>query len=472
MINLFDEVPSGFFNCLSSGSNHRVYADCLFVIYEQYDREITYRISRNRIRDALAAYFLEHHIHYIDAEDEQGEGKNYNDIANGVIRKFCSKDIGWLEEENDEATYEKHIIMTEQGILLTEFLQKLIKPEREEFSSYIFHIYNLLQNVEQWKENPYVDGLKNIYRNARLLSKSLKRLATFIKKIIERMVKEESLESLTENLLDYCDGSFVREYERLTKQQNIHIYRTFIKSKLDSFLNDSEINRLLVSGCAMEEEMSQAQAGEYVMDMIQATKRFLAEDYDRIMRDIKHKITVYLQIAIGRARFLRNKEADMRGTVEQTLRYIVKEMDEIDWKEVLPEEMRALFTLDKNEFIDVGSIRYPRKAKAIKKETAVELEEMTEEEMQEAWNAHQKEAFNPYEKEKMKEYLESLMDGQETLSCESLPLKSKRDLLCALSAIAYSDKNGYSVRLLDGYLETHQMLLRRFDITKEDLKCR
>ena len=435
MINLFDEVPSGFFNCLSSGSNHRVYADCLFVIYEQYDREITYRISRNRIRDALAAYFLEHHIHYIDVEDEQGEGKNYNDIANGVIRKFCSKEIGWLEEENDEATYEKHIIMTEQGILLTEFLQKLIKPEREEFSSYIFHIYNLLQNVEQWKENPYVDGLKNIYRNARLLSKSLKRLATFIKKIIERMVKEESLESLTENLLDYCDGSFVREYERLTKQQNIHIYRTFIKSKLDSFLNDSEINRLLVAGCAMEEEMSQAQAGEYVMDMIQATKRFLAEDYDRIMRDIKHKITVYLQIAIGRARFLRNKEADMRGTVEQTLRYIVKEMDEIDWKEALPEEM-------------------------------------TEEEMQEAWNAHQKEAFNPYEKEKMKEYLESLMDGQETLSCESLPLKSKRDLLCALSAIAYSDKNGYSVRLLDGYLETHQMLLRRFDITKEDLKCR
>ena len=59
MKNLFDAIPSGFFNCLSSGSNNRIYADCLLVIYEQYEREITYRIARNRIRDALAAYLLE-----------------------------------------------------------------------------------------------------------------------------------------------------------------------------------------------------------------------------------------------------------------------------------------------------------------------------------------------------------------------------------------------------------------------------
>ena len=50
---------------------------------------------------------------------------------------------------------------------------------------------------------------------------SCKRLSTFIKKIIERMVQEETLESLTENILEYCEGSFIRT--RLTKQQNIHL---------------------------------------------------------------------------------------------------------------------------------------------------------------------------------------------------------------------------------------------------------
>lgn len=470
MTNLFDIIPPSFFNCLSSGSNNRIYADCLLVIYEQYDREITYRISRSRIRDALLAYLLENHVNFIEPDNEQQTGeRNYNDIANSIIRRFCSKEIGWLEEDNDDNTYEKLIIMTEQGISLAEFLQKLIKPEHEEFSAYIFNIYNILQNTEQWSQNPYVDGLKNIYRNARLLSKSLKRLATFIKKIIERMVKEESLESLTENLLDYCDGSFVREYARLTKQQNIHIYRSFIKSKLEEFLDDPQWNRRLTLGCALEEELEEPKAEEYVADMIQSTKRFLVEDYDRIMRDIKHKINIYLQIAVGRARFLRNRDGDMRGNVERTLRYLIREMDALDWKETLPEEMRDLFSFEKNEFIDTGSLRYPRKAHAVLQETVVELEEMTKEDIEKTKQSQEQEAYNPYAKEKMKEYLKQLMgSGGSTLSCEQLPLQSKRDLLCALSAVAYCGENGYTLELLDGYLDVQQMRLRRFRITKEE----
>lgn len=466
--NLFDMVPAGFFNCLASGGNHRIYADCLQIIYEQYDREITYRISRDRIRDTLAAYLLENHIDILESEDLPNGTKNYNDIANGIIRKFCSKEIGWLEEDNDDATYKKHIMMTEQGILLAEFLQKLVKSEREEFSSYIFNIYNILQNKEQWSQDPYVDGLKNIYRNAQLLSKSLKRLATFIKKIIERMIKEETLESLTENLLEYCDGSFIREYARLTKQQNIHIYRSFMKNRLDEILNDPELGELLFIGCALEEEMEESDAKEHVTDMIQTTKRFLAEDYDRIMRDIKHKINIYLQIAIGRARFLRNREMDMRGNVEQTLRYIVNEMDVIGWKEEIPHEMQGLFTLSDNEFIDTGSVRYPRKPQTIKKRTMTELEEMTEEDIERARAAHEKEAYDPYAKEKMKKYFESRMNGKKVLSCENLPLNSKRDLLCALSAVAYSEENGYCIQLLDGYFKTNKILLRRFDIMEDN----
>ena len=138
--NLFDALPIGFFNCLASGSSNRIYSDCLLLIYHEYDREITYRIARSRIRDALAIYLLENHIDYLD--DEMTTDRNYNQLANSVIRKFCSKEVGWLEEDTDDATYEKHIMMTEQGVFLAEFLQKMMKPEWEEFSSYIFNIYN------------------------------------------------------------------------------------------------------------------------------------------------------------------------------------------------------------------------------------------------------------------------------------------------------------------------------------------
>ena len=62
MQNLFDVIPVGFFNYLASNSNHRIYADCLQVIYDEYDREISYRIPRSRIRDAVAIYLMENHV--------------------------------------------------------------------------------------------------------------------------------------------------------------------------------------------------------------------------------------------------------------------------------------------------------------------------------------------------------------------------------------------------------------------------
>lgn len=53
-------------------------------------------------------------------------------MANAVLRRLSDKEAGWLEEEADDVTYEKHIVMTEAGIRLAEFLAERKKPEKEE----------------------------------------------------------------------------------------------------------------------------------------------------------------------------------------------------------------------------------------------------------------------------------------------------------------------------------------------------
>lgn len=466
MQNLFDVIPAGFFNYLASNSNHRIYADCLQVIYDEYDREISYRIPRSRIRDALAIYLMENHV---QLEDEKFlENKNYNEMANTVIRKLSAQDVGWLEEEADDMTYEKHIVMTEAGIRLAEFLAELKKPEKEEFSSYIYTIYNTLQNEEMWKNDPYIDVLIQVNRNARMLSKALKRLATFIRKIIERMVNEGTFESLTENIIEYCEGSFIKEYTRLTKQQNIHVYRGIIRKQLDRLQSEPEIFELLVIGCVVEEEISEQEAEEKVITLIQSTKRFLTDDYDRIMKDIKHKINIYLHVAVGRMRFIYNRGIDIRGSVENTIQYIIEEMQDIGMKDDMPQDMNGLFLLDRNEFIDMSSLRYPRKQQQIRKTTVTDLEEMTEEQIEEARQAQRREAYNPYSREKMKAYVEQLMGEQTSIDSAHIPIRSKNDILASLSAVAYSGENGYVVEVEEGYMETEQMLLRNFTIRKEE----
>ncbi|WP_155991441.1 Wadjet anti-phage system protein JetA family protein [Oribacterium sp. FC2011] len=463
--NLFNQLPNGFFNLLASNSNNQIYADCLELIFREYEREVSYRIPRDRIRDAIAIYIAENHIKALDEVNDQSP----NDIASRIIYKFLDSNIGWLEEEIDDVTYERQIIMTEQGVLLAEFLMNLKRPEKAEFASYIFDIYNTLNNKEQWQDNPYAFALKSVYRNAKALAKSLKRLSTYMKKYIEQMVHEETLESLTNNLLEYSTGNFIHEYARLTKQSNIHLYRQSINKKLRQLRTNKELFELLVIGCFDEEELAnESEAEEFVIDLIDNTNRFLNQDYDEILRDIKNKITLYLDIAIGRARFIQNKEADARGKVEQVLKYIATEMESLGMKEEIPEEMTSLFAMDSQEFMDLQSLRYPRKAQPIRKATVDLYEEMTEEDRERARMLQEHEAYNPYARELMKQYIEQQLQGRTTMTSEELPLSSRRDVLAAVSAAAYGDQNGYDI-IMDQepeYEDKGEFVLRKFTIKK------
>lgn len=461
--NVFNRIPAGFFNLLSSGSDNINNAGCLLEIYSQYDMEVSYRISRKQLRDALALYILENNLSFLEEEADEKS----SDVANSIIRKFTDEECGWLTEETDDATYEKYIIMTEAGIALSEFLLALEQPEKVEYSSYIYNIYNTLMNSDQWKSDPYVNAVKAVYNNAKALAKSLKRLSTFIRKKIEELTRETSLEVLTEHLLEYCDGDFIREYARLTKQQNIHMYRSHIRSKLDEIVNNPEMHELIVTGCAIEEDISEDAAEDFVLEMVENTKKFLNEDYDRIMRDIKHKINMHIHIAVGRIRFMRNSGKDAQGNVEQVLKLLRTSIDEGSLLDELSEEMVKLYKFDKNEYIDTASLWSPRKSKVIKKAVTTETETLTQADKDDAITALEKEAYNPYSKKKMKLFLEDRMRGKDEIDSAQLPLSNKTELLSDISAVAYCEENGFEITVEDGYLEANDMILRRFKIRRK-----
>ena len=461
---IFQILPNGFFNLLAGGSNQEIYSECLLLIYEQFEREISFRVDRKQIRDVLASYLYDHNIS-LDMEDEVQ--KNYSDLANTIIRKMASKNIGWLEEETDDATLEKAVYMTENGLALAEFLLSVQMPEKEEYSAYIIQIYNTLMNQDQWKEHPYINGLKSISTQARALSKSLKKLSTYIRKIIERMIVEETFETLTDNLIEYFDGNFVKEYARLTKQQNVYRYRGIIHNKLEQIKENKLLIESMIEECSGEEEISHDEARERMDELFISTNRFLFEDYEKIMKDIKHKINVYLQVGIGRARFLRNREIDEKNYVERTIKIMAQELSDLSNRDLLPTELMPLFAFDRNEFIDLASIRYPGKEKAIVKVTTQDVEELTDEDLEAARKQQEKEAFNPYSKELMKQFVEKCLNGRSRISVEELPVYKKEDLMAVLSAVAYAKDNGYSIEVQNGYLEVNGLLLHRFLLENE-----
>ncbi len=453
--NVFDRIPDKFFNLLAGNSNYRLNSGCLLEVYKLFEYEISYRISRDTVRDVIASYLMTR------IDKSENEESSPNDRAGAVIRSFY--EVGWLSEETDDVTYEKQVVMTEAGIALAEFLGQLMAPAKEEYSSYVFNIYNRLKNREQWANNPYAFAMKPIYTDAKRLANSLKKLSTSIRSIIEKVVEEKTLEELTNNLMSYCEGSFIKEYSRLIKEQNIHVYRPAIINELEKMRQDEEVYELMVIGCFDNEGFElESEAEQYVQSLFETTIRFLNDDYNKIMNDIQRKINVYLNLAVGRARFLLSHDENTRGSVQQVLKIMVEAFENGGDDSVYGD----LYDLYTQEFIDTASLRFPSKQKVIKSATVTEVPEMQQADIDRAAAQQRKEAYNPFSKDKMKEYVLKALGDRNEVTAEIFPIKSREDILAVLSSAAYSRENGFELTPNDVYIERNGFIIRDFTISR------
>ena len=108
--------------------------------------------------------------------------------------------------------------------------------------------------------------------------------------------------------------------------------------------------------------------------MFDVIKKFLKEDYLKIIADIKHKLNLYITMALGRLRYLKNHEVDMRGNVEKTLKYMLDMATEIGMKEEVSEEMMDLIRINQNKYIDLQSIRMPQNRRRVRKQSITDIE--------------------------------------------------------------------------------------------------
>jgi len=455
-VNLFDIIQNNFFNPLSSNSNNRVNSECLIRIYKLFDNEVSYRINRDIVRDTISAYIMSELDENLWKNDDCSSA---NDYAGAIIRRFY--DCGWLIEEIDDVTYEKQVVMSEPGIALAELMMHLIKPSKTEYSSYVFNIYNRLQNKTQWESNPYAYALKPTYNDAKKLANSLKSLSTSIKEIIEKIVEEKTLEELTANLISYFEGSFIKEYSRLVKEQNIHFYRSSIISKLNEIQQDRDVYDLMVIDCYVNEDYQNEDEAEYTVDHIfKSTIKFLTNDYDKLMNEIQKKINIYLNLAVGRARFILNHDKNSRGYVQQVLKILIQNIERF------PEfDTEELFNIYTQEFIDTSSLTYPKKHRTIKQTIETEVTELTQDDVDKAMGTIYKEAFNPYSKELVKEYVLKMMGDKAAITTEKFPMENKEDILSIMASIAYSRENGFFVTANDNYIETNGFIIRDFLIS-------
>ena len=200
--------------------------------------------------------------------------------------------------------------------------------------------------------------------------------------------------------------------------------------------------------------------------MIDSTKKFLHDDYNKIMDDIKQKINTCIHIAIARERMLRNKGLDIRGAVEQTLRILISsEENGADFENL---ETGALFNLQKYEYVDQSSIMFPHKSQQVLHNTESDYFELSEEEIQKQKYILEQESLNPYSKDEMKKYMESLFRQNKIVDNSNFDYSDKTDILKSLAAVSYAKENGYIIETDGTYIESENYVTRHWRARKNE----
>ena len=197
--------------------------------------------------------------------------------------------------------------------------------------------------------------------------------------------------------------------------------------------------------------------------MIDSTKKFLHDDYNKIMDDIKQKINTYIHIAIARERMLRNKGLDIRGVVEQTLRILISSE-----KNSEKEDPGKLFNIQKFEYVDQSSVMYPHKSQQILHNTESEYFELSKEEIERQKYILEQESHNPYSKDHMKKYMDDLFMQNKIIDNSQFNYSNKEDILKSLAAVSYAKENGYLIETDGTYIESENYITKHWRARKND----
>lgn len=83
-MDLFNMLPSEFFNPLASNANNRIYAACLIEIYRYFDESMDFRVEQDELITFLSDCLYSNHL--VLSGEESEEKPDYRAMARSVVR--------------------------------------------------------------------------------------------------------------------------------------------------------------------------------------------------------------------------------------------------------------------------------------------------------------------------------------------------------------------------------------------------
>lgn len=248
-MDIFNAIPDNFFSLLSS-KNKRIYVSLIIEAFKIYETGTILGIEKKIVADELVHYLDTNKYSYDveDIDDEEANPKSNRDLANYALRKM--EECGWIyvDVTND---YIEILNFSDAGIIITEALMQIYGSSYQgfednetsnynsrEYQGYIYTIYSLLNNSDSIE---YSVIMQEVYRNTKLLLRSIRRLDARLKTYISSVFDQVEVKDLMENLVSYRENFVEQGYAKLKMSDNINRYRLRIVSRLEEYENNEDI---------------------------------------------------------------------------------------------------------------------------------------------------------------------------------------------------------------------------------------
>ena len=468
-LNTIKKLPSPKFFSGVTSKNAEIYIDCLDIL-STINHGLSYRIPYKDAEELIAEY-----LYMTKAVLSEEDGHQFSDNIlqrPGEILSVLGK-FGWIRKEMEEGSFDEIVYVTKEGRFLHTLCKSIDNPPTVEFANIIINIYNIIHNRASWEENPYVHLLKPIYAGVKDLSESLMEMNTYIAETIKEMQVSRSYADVTENFIGFSAADFSSEFNRLSAQ-SIYFYRhgsgkdIGIIDGVQEIREDAGMFERIVAACAEEEKTDLLTARDQVNDMFDMILDFMDKGYENVYDNIKAKIQHYIEIMIGRFRYLRRLHSmdygkDIRNTLE-IVRIKLENGEDIS-------DTDNIFTLCRQELLDPAQTVRERKSHVVKTQVVKRVERLSQKQKEEIIREMEKKAVSMYDLQHVDAFIRKQMRGTGIMRSWNVPLNTMEEFLYTMASAMYAYKLGYDMEIEPGYGEQNGYSIRRYTISeKEDQK--
>lgn len=470
-MDIFNAIPDNFFSLLSS-KNKRIYVSLIIEAFKIYETGTILGIEKKIVADELVHYLDTNKYSYDveDVDDEEANPKSNRDLANYALRKM--EECGWIyvDVTND---YIEILNFSDAGIIITEALMQIYGSSYQgfednetsnynsrEYQGYIYTIYSLLNNSDSIE---YSVIMQEVYRNTKLLLRSIRRLDARLKTYISSVFDQVEVKDLMENLVSYRENFVEQGYAKLKMSDNINRYRLRIVSRLEEYENNEDIlNAISLNYPNLPDDKKM---GRVIRDIDEIIDVFNA--LDEYITEIDEKSKTYINSTIAKIKFLISEDDNIIGKVNAILKYVRKSNKENHLDKAL-RDVNNMYKLEANRGISESSIYIPRGAYKHNYNLMLDEGALFDFDIESDFIRQYQ---TPYSEDVAKDFLLAHLDNDRMYGSDVIKYETDKDTcMLAIYAILYAldNEEHYEVFVLsDKKIENFALRMKDFLIRKK-----